>query len=397
VARQQGRKLIEAVGRRPIMRGKTLCRDLALTVLLAQVCPAQLGQPETEPKTIESWLRGEMLNSSSETKLTLLTRLLNDYQKAGLVNWAYDQIAETTEPDQVECTLALGEKLMALDPKNIEIANRSLKLAEMKQDAALIQNWAEINARVADSILSSPETGETGKKRLEIARSMVTYIENLAYSEVLRTEDPAQKLARIEKFLERYKNSSYRTVLDDLYLEAANVSGGTQKALAAARKILEWDDRNVVALMVVAENYLRSGKEPGLLKESAEKILALVDRQPKPEGLTAPQWSKKKAVLVGRAHWMIGRASMQEDKYRDADNSLRAALPYLKGDNQMTSDALFYLAWANYQMRNFSDAMRFSTECTRIDGPYRAQAAKNLEVFRAETASKAQGSKPGIR
>jgi tetratricopeptide (TPR) repeat protein len=379
------------------MRGKTLCRDLALTVLLAQVCPAQLGQPETEPKTIESWLRGEMLNSSSETKLTLLTRLLNDYQKAGLVNWAYDQIAETTEPDQVECTLALGEKLMALDPKNIEIANRSLKLAEMKQDAALIQNWAEINARVADSILSSPETGETGKKRLEIARSMVTYIENLAYSEVLRTEDPAQKLARIEKFLERYKNSSYRTVLDDLYLEAANVSGGTQKALAAARKILEWDDRNVVALMVVAENYLRSGKEPGLLKESAEKILALVDRQPKPEGLTAPQWSKKKAVLVGRAHWMIGRASMQEDKYRDADNSLRAALPYLKGDNQMTSDALFYLAWANYQMRNFSDAMRFSTECTRIDGPYRAQAAKNLEVFRAETASKAQGSKPGIR
>jgi tetratricopeptide (TPR) repeat protein len=379
------------------MRGKTLCRDLALTVVLAQVCPAQLGQPETEPKTIESWLRGEMLNSSSETKLTLLTRLLNDYQKAGLVNWAYDQIAETTEPDQVECTLALGEKLMALDPKNIEIANRSLKLAEMKQDAALIQNWAEINARVADSILSSPETGETGKKRLEIARSMVTYIENLAYSEVLRTEDPAQKLARIEKFLERYKNSSYRTVLDDLYLEAANVSGGTQKALAAARKILEWDDRNVVALMVVAENYLRSGKEPGLLKESAEKILALVDRQPKPEGLTAPQWSKKKAVLVGRAHWMIGRASMQEDKYRDADNSLRAALPYLKGDNQMTSDALFYLAWANYQMRNFSDAMRFSTECTRIDGPYRAQAAKNLEVFRAETASKAQGSKPGIR
>jgi tetratricopeptide (TPR) repeat protein len=379
------------------MRGKTLCRDLALTVLLAQVCPAQLGQPETEPKTIESWLRGEMLNSSSETKLTLLTRLLNDYQKAGLVNWAYDQIAETTEPDQVECTLALGEKLMALDPKNIEIANRSLKLAEMKQDAALIQNWAEINARVADSILSSPETGETGKKRLEIARSMVTYIENLAYSEVLRTEDPAQKLARIEKFLERYKNSSYRTVLDDLYLEAANVSGGTQKALAAARKILEWDDRNVVALMVVAENYLRSGKEPGLLKESAEKILALVDRQPKPEGLTAPQWSKKKAVLVGRAHWMIGRASMQEDKYREADSSFRAALPYLKGDNQMTSDALFYLAWANYQMRNFSDAMRFSTECTRIDGPYRAQAAKNLEVFRAETASKAQGSKPGIR
>ena len=380
-----------------MMRCKTLCRDLALTVLLGQLCPAQLAQPEMEAETVESWLRRELLNSSSETKLTLLTRLLNDYQKAGLVTWAYDQIAETTEPDQVECTLDFGEKLMALDPKNIEIANRSLKLAEMKQDAALIQKWTEINARVADSVLSSPETGETGKKRLEIARSMSSYMENLAYSEVLRTEDPAQKLARIEKFLERYKNSSYRTGLEDLYLEAASASGGTQKALAAARKILQWDDHNLVALMVVAESYLRSGKEPGKLKESAGKILAFVDLQPKPEGLTAPQWAKKKAILVGRAHWMIGRASMQEDKYREADNSLRAALPYLKGDNQMTSDALFYLAWANYQMRNFSDAMRFSTECMRIEGPYRAQAAKNLEVFRAETASKAQGSKQGVQ
>jgi tetratricopeptide (TPR) repeat protein len=375
------------------MTCKTLCRGLALTALLAQLCPAQLGLPEPEAKTVESWLKREMLNSSGDAKLALLTRLMNDYQKAGLVTWAYEQIAETTEADQVECTLTFAEKLMALDPKNIEIANRSLKLAEMKQDAALIHKWADISSRVAESILASPETGEAGAKRLEIARSMGSYMENLAYADVLKTEDPAQKMARIEKFLERYKNSGYRTVLEDVYLDAANVSGGSQKALAAAKKILEWDGHNLVALMVVAENYLRGGKEPAKLKETAEKIVALVDRQPKPEGLTVAQWSKKKAVLSGRAYWMIGRASMQADRYREADASFRAALPYLKGDSQMTSDALFYLAWANYEMRNYSDAMRFNTECMRIDGPYRAQAAKNLEVFRAET-NRAANSKP---
>jgi tetratricopeptide (TPR) repeat protein len=375
------------------MTCKTLCRGLALTALLAQLCSAQLGQPEPEAKTVESWLRREMLNSSADDKLALLTRLVNDYQKAGLVTWAYEQIAETTEADQVECTLTFAEKLMALDPKNIEIANRSLKLAEMKQDQVLIHKWADINSKVAESIIASPETGETGAKRLEIARSMGSYMENLAYAEILKTEDPAQKMARIEKFLERYKTSSYRTVLEDVYLDAANTSGGSQKSLAAAKKILEWDDHNLVALMVVAENYLRGGKEPAKLKETAEKIVALVDRQPKPEGLTGAQWSKKKAVLSGRAYWMIGRASMQADRYREADSSFRAALPYLKGDNQMTSDALFYLAWANYEMRNYSDAMRFNTECMRIEGPYRAQAAKNLEVFRAET-NRAANSKP---
>src|SRR5260370_40827440 len=79
---------------------------------------------------------------------------------------------------------------------------------------------------------------------------------------------------------------------------------------------------------------------------------------------------------------------MEEDRYGEADSSLRVALPYLKGESQLTSDALFFLAWANYQLHNYNDAMRFNTECMRIDGPYRAQAPKNLEVFRAETAGR---------
>src|SRR5579864_7962671 len=83
---------INAPRRRPIMTCKTLCRGLAMTVLLARLCPAQLGQPESEARTVESWLKREMLNSSAETKLTLLTRLLHDYQKAGLVTWAYEQV-----------------------------------------------------------------------------------------------------------------------------------------------------------------------------------------------------------------------------------------------------------------------------------------------------------------
>jgi hypothetical protein len=88
---------------------------------------------------------------------------------------------------------------------------------------------------------------------------------------------------------------------------------------------------------------------------------------------------------------------MQEDRYREADTSLRAALPYLKGDNRATSDALFYLAWANYQLHNYSDAVRFNTECMRIDGPYRGQAAKNLEVFRAELEPKSRSSEMAAR
>jgi predicted negative regulator of RcsB-dependent stress response len=373
---------------------KTLCGGLALIALMARLCPAQTG---IEPKTVESWLRDEMVQSSGDSKLTLLNGTLRDYQKAGLITWAYEQVSDAAEAGQVDQVLALGEKLMDLDPNNIEIALRSLKLAQAKQDAVGIQKWSEIAAQTADCILSSPQTGELGKKRAELARAMGGNRETQAYSEILQTQDPGQKQARIEKFVEHYKTSHYRPALEDLYLEAANKSGDSRKTLAAAKKILEWNDRNVVAWMVVAESYMQSGREAVKLKECATKVLALLEQQAKPEGLTEAQWSRKKAVLTGRAYWMAGRASMQEDKYAQADISLRAALPYLKGDNRVTSDALFFLAWANYEMHNYSDAMRFNTECMRIDGPYRGQAAKNLEVFRSEAAPKSAGSNMALR
>src|SRR5215469_11022712 len=106
------------------MTCKALGRGLALSLVLVQFCPAQTGQPEPESRTVESWLQREMLNTSGDAKLALLTRLLNDYQKVGLVTWGYEQVAQATEADQVECTLTFAEKLIALDPKNIEIANR---------------------------------------------------------------------------------------------------------------------------------------------------------------------------------------------------------------------------------------------------------------------------------
>jgi hypothetical protein len=366
----------------------TLCRGLALTAMLVHLGPAQTDQPTDQKASIESWLRMEMLQSDPDARLPLLERLLSHYQKSGLALWAYEQVCDGVDASKIDATLALGEKLMALDPQDIEIAERSLKLADQKKDPALTKKWSGIVSRSADSLLAMPANGEAGKKRMEIARSIGSNLEIRSYSEILQTSDPVQKQARIEKFLDQYKQSCYRSVLEDLYLEAANVLGGSARTLTAAKKILEWDDHNAVALMVIAETQLRAGREPSKLRDSAARILTLLDQQGKPEGLTAQQWSKKRGVLSGRAHWMIGRAYMQEDRYREADNSLRTALPYLKGDSQLSSDALFYLAWANYQLHNYADAMRFNSECTRIDGPYRAQAAKNLEVFRAENGNR---------
>ena len=79
---------------------------------------------------------------------------------------------------------------------------------------------------------------------------------------------------------------------------------------------------------------------------------------------------------------------MQQDRFGEADRSIRVALPFLRGDSRMTSAALFYLGWANYRMGKLSDAIRFNKECALLNGPYREHAEKNLRAIQAETTDR---------
>ncbi len=213
----------------------------------------------------------------------------------------------------------------------------------------------------------------------EIARSLQDHSEYVAYSEITRTADPEEKREASEKFLDRYKGSRYQSAVEDLYLQ------GWQ--LAAAKTILAQDDSNLIALEIVADTYLQNEKEPRKLMAYARKILAVLDEQPDQEGFASVEWTARKALLTGRAHWMMGAASIRQHKYERADKSLRAALPYLKDDSHLLSSALFDLSWANYQLGKLADAIRFSKECTLVNGPYQAKAVKRLQEIGAQVAS----------
>jgi hypothetical protein len=344
-----------------------MCGAVAFVALLAQYCPAQTEPENIEPAELEHMLR----QSDPEMKLQLLDRFWKDYQRTGLIHWAFDEICRGFEAaGQPAGALAAGEKLLAHDPQDVEIAQKSLKIAEDQKDAALIEKWSAIAARAA---------GSSG--------ALHDHVDYLAYSGIARIADAGRKREAIEQFLKSHKGSPYQTAAEDLYLQSWRESGDPQGTLAAAQRILQQDDSNLTALAIVADSYLQSEKEPQKLMAYARKILTVLEKQPKQEGLTAAEWSRKKAPLIGHAYWMIGTVSMQQDRYGDADKSIRTALPYLKDDSRLLSTALFYLGWANYHLGNLSDALRFNRQCTLVKGPYQAQAAKSVRVITAQIAS----------
>ncbi len=349
-----------------MLLSKNLFRGLAAGALLANACLAQQNPPDAAP---EAWeFKEMMLQSSAATKVAMLEQYRNDFQKAELIPWAYEEICRALEAEgQLDRALAVGQRLLALDPQSVEIAQKGLQLAEKKQDAVLIRQWSDAAAHAADSVLSSPLSGQS---RMEVARSVRVYTDYLAYSGIVKIADSAAKRVQLEEFLQRNKNSSYQTAVEDLYLETWRESGDA-----------------AVALTIVAENYMQGANEPKKLLAYATNILALLDSQPKPQRISAAEWSRKKALLEGRANWMMGRASIQLDKFKEADKSIRVALPYLKGDSKLTSAALFYLGWANYRMGRVSDAIRFNQQCILVKGPFQEYAAKNLVAIQAETTS----------
>jgi tetratricopeptide (TPR) repeat protein len=231
--------------------------------------------------------------------------------------------------------------------------------------------------------MASPNDTEIGRRRLALAPQVMTYVDYLAYSEILQTPNRARKLEMIEQAMQASPKSAYIPAMRRLTL-AIWREIDPQKAISAAEKMIEKDPTNEEALIMVAESYVQRDKDPEKALAYGEKVIALMEQTAKVEGIPDAEWSKKRAGLTGRANWLIGSISMQRGNFSQADKAIRAALPYLKGDLRLVSTALFYLGWANYQTGNISEAIRFNQDCTRIRGPYQEQAFKNLAVIQSE-------------
>jgi hypothetical protein len=150
-------------------------------------------------------------------------------------------------------------------------------------------------------------------------------------------------------------------------------------------KYLEMPD----LLAVLADNAL-SRKQTDRALSYANRIIAAAGKKA-PEGIEAADWERAKTVGLGSGYWTAGVILAEQQKFKDADRDLRAALPLIKGNNAMMGPALFYLGVANYNLSNMTnnkakmvEAAKFSEQSAAIAGPYQDQAYKNSNAMKAQ-------------
>ncbi|HKW98351.1 MAG TPA: hypothetical protein VJN43_11515 [Bryobacteraceae bacterium] len=366
-------------------------RTFLLVLLLAASALAQRHKVNINTETPEGQLLQSIGQESDEArKLTLLEKFTQDYGKSENLAWVYGQMVPLyTKANQPDKAIEISDKLIALDPDDLDTALAALKAAEAKKDPDLVKKWSNATGQAAQKAMAAPQPKdedevEGWKKSVDYAKQVNTYSEYALYSTALQTGDAQKKADLIETLEQRNPKSQYLAQVKPLLFQTYRQAGDNAKAVAVAEQILATDQSNEDMLLVVADNYLQTGKEPEKVIAYSTKLVEVMNSKPKPDGVSDADWQNRKNTITGLGHFMIGKQYFNEKKYGPADKELREALPLVEANADLKPEVLFLLGFSNYKMEKIMDALKFNQQCAAIKSRFQAQAAKNVTVIKSQ-------------
>ncbi len=365
-------------------------RTVLLALLLSGVVLAQSHKPNINTETPEGQALQQIGQESDDAKkLAGFEKFVQDYPKSENLAWVYEQMvplyAKANQPDKA---VDAGDKLIALDPDDLEGALATLKAAEAKKDPDWVKKWSGITGQAAQKALAAKkpedEDDDDWKKHLDYVKQVNTYSEYALDAAALQTTDPAKKLDLIEALYDRNPQSQYVTQLMPAAAQVLNQMNNPDRSISFSEKILAKDPNNDDMLLIAANAYTQKGKDPDKVVAYSTKLAEVIASKPKPEGVSDADWENHKKIVAGLAHYFPGKAYYGEKKWGPADKELSAALPDVESNAALKPEVLFLLGDANFHLENVAAALKYFQACAAIKSRYQAQAAKNVTVIKSQ-------------
>src|SRR5260370_1414410 len=181
--------------------------------------------------------------------------------------------------------------------------------------------------------------------------------------------------------------------MSGIYLNAMAQSGQGGKACTSANKLAAANAKDGEALLFAGDCALHANNAAGAVSAVSYGTRAVdaINSRAKPEGVSDSEWAVRKAALLGRANWIVGVGNGAQNKFGPANKALRAALPMVKGDAQLTATALYYLGSANYYLgkgigdkRQMREGLQFFEQCAAMTSSLQGEAARSARLIRTE-------------
>jgi hypothetical protein len=281
-------------------------------------------------------------------------------------------------------------------PDELEKSYKSLQEATAGKNVPQVKKLAAESSAMARKVIAEPAPEsdlrkDYWKRDVAYAKEIDLYAEYALFAVAVQSP-PATLIDLINALEQLNPKSKYMDDAYAYYFIALNQTGAAGKIVPYAEKALANHPDSEDLLLILADNALNN-QQADKAGEYAERIVATLPKEAKPDTLSEADWDKKKGVTLGRAYWICGLVHAGKNQYDQADQDLRAALPYLKGNDQLLGSTLFQLGVANYNLGKTSsnkqlllDGANFSEQAAALPGPHVQQATANAKAMRAEAA-----------
>jgi hypothetical protein len=350
--------------------------------------------PESDDGILLQRIRQE---PTAPRKLALLEKYAAAYPNTVSIAWVYEQMLPLYAAGAGDSgkVLATAEKLLAIDPQDLDSLNYALRVVESKNDLEATARYAKLAWDAASKVAKTPKPSDPydlpdWRRQMDFARDILAYSEYTLYSLSAHSPNQQTKSQLIHELESRNPNSKYLSSAKGDYAHAGQVRTSTVITVSEAEKGLAGDPDNEDYLLTIAEYHMGRDSELGKVLSYSLRVIRIIQQKPKPEGYTSDAWEQKRRQYLGAANWMAGVVNAKQGSYALSDRYLRSALPYLR-DRSLQAAAWYYLGYDNYalgsEMRDrarIQEAVKFSKLCLDISGPFQSLAQKNLEVIRTE-------------
>ena len=276
--------------------------------------------------------------------------------------------------------------------QDIDTDYQNLKDAVAKGDVETVKKLAadtDVLAKkaAAEPAPASADDKDNWTKRVAYGKEVDEYTEYALYAVALKS--PPAGMVELIGALEaqnpksKYLNDGYAS-----YLAALGQTGASAKIPGIAEKALTNFPENPDLLYFAAEN-ARSTKQNDKALAYANRLMAALGKQTKPEGMADADFAKRKGAMMGEGYRIAGVVEAEKGQWVPADKNLRVALPSVSGT--LKAEVLFQLGLANYNYGKMTmnkakilEAAKFSDDCAALTSPYADQAYKNSTLMKAE-------------
>lgn len=367
----------------------------ALVVLAALAGAADRHKLDIDPESDDGILLQRIEQEPVPVrKLAFLEKFVVQFPKATSLAWVYEQLLPIyTGAKQWDKVLTTAQSLLVLDPDDLDAQSAALQAAEDRKDPELIEKYAAGSWDAAAKALLAPKPADADdaadwNKQIEFGHQAQAYAEYVLAAQAALEPNSGRKTELVQALEQRNPQSKYLAAVKRnirVREEAAN----PEQAFLLAERGLANDPNNEDYLMRIANHYMVHEDDLDKVLTYSLRLLEVLERKSKPDGMTETDWEKKKAQYIGGANWMAGVVYGKQARYGLSDRYLRAALAQIQDDAQLLAAAYFYLGYDNYalagQLRDKSratEAAKFSRLCLAIEGPFQPLAQKNLEMLR---------------